>query len=100
MLRYLCVAVVFLAAGTASAEQEFKRMPWHLVDIWWEMGEDQQFESYAIDVTEDTLATADYGSDFSAIAEHGNFQATQFHPERSGKYGARLLRNFLRLNQR
>jgi len=51
MLRHLCVVVVFLAAGTASAEQEFKRMPWHLVDIWWDTGEDSPFESYAIDVT-------------------------------------------------
>jgi hypothetical protein len=51
MLRYLCVAVVVLATGTASAQQEFKRMPWHLVDIWWDTGEDKPFESYAIDVT-------------------------------------------------
>jgi len=26
-------------------------MPWHLVDIWWDTGEDRPFESYAIDVT-------------------------------------------------
>ena len=51
--------------------------------------------SYAVDLTPDTLATADYGFDFSAIAERGNFAATQFHPERSGKFGARLLKNFL-----
>jgi hypothetical protein len=51
ILRYLCVAVVFLAAGTDSAQQQFKRMPWHLVDIWWDTGEDQPFESYAIDAT-------------------------------------------------
>lgn len=52
--------------------------------------------SYAIDVTADTLATADYGRDFTAIAERDNFAATQFHPERSGAFGARLLQNFLR----
>jgi len=51
MLRYLCVAVVFLAAGTASGQQDYKRMPWHLVDIWWDTGEDRPFESYAIDVS-------------------------------------------------
>lgn len=51
--------------------------------------------SYAVDVTEDTLATTEYGRDFAAIAERDNVAATQFHPERSGRYGARLLQNFL-----
>lgn len=51
--------------------------------------------SYALDVTPDTLATSDYGRDFTAIVERDNFAATQFHPERSGVHGARLLQNFL-----
>ena len=51
--------------------------------------------SYAADVTNDTLATAEYGKPFTAIAERTNFAATQFHPERSGKFGAQLLKNFL-----
>ena len=51
MLRHLFFAFLVLAASTASAQQDFKRMPWHLVDIWWDTGEDRPFESYAIDVT-------------------------------------------------
>ncbi len=51
--------------------------------------------SYALDVTTDTLAIADYGRDFTAIVERANFSAAQFHPERSGAFGARLLKNFL-----
>jgi glutamine amidotransferase len=51
--------------------------------------------SYAVDVTDDTLAVAEYGNPFTAIAERENFSATQFHPERSGTHGARLLKNFL-----
>ncbi len=51
--------------------------------------------SYAVELNEDTLATADYGGPFTAIAERANFYATQFHPERSGPFGARLLENFL-----
>jgi glutamine amidotransferase len=51
--------------------------------------------SYALDVTPDTLATSDYGRSFTAIVERDNFAAAQFHPERSGDCGARLLRNFL-----
>jgi glutamine amidotransferase len=51
--------------------------------------------SYAVDVTEDTVATTNYGIDFTAVTERDNFMATQFHPERSGQYGARVLKNFL-----
>ena len=51
--------------------------------------------SYAVDVTEDTVATTNYGVDFTAVTERDNFMATQFHPERSGRYGARVLKNFL-----
>jgi glutamine amidotransferase len=52
--------------------------------------------SYALDVQPDTLACAEYGRKFTAIVERDNFTATQFHPERSGEFGARLLQNFLR----
>ncbi len=52
--------------------------------------------SYALDIQTDTLACTEYGRKFSAIVERNNFAATQFHPERSGIFGARLLENFLR----
>jgi len=51
--------------------------------------------SYAVEVTDDTLAVAEYGRPFTAIAERANFSAAQFHPERSGNAGAQLLKNFL-----
>ena len=51
--------------------------------------------SYAVDVLSTTLAIADYGRPFSAIVRDGNFMGCQFHPERSGADGARLLSNFL-----
>ena len=53
--------------------------------------------SYALEVTDATLATCDYGSPFTAIVGKGNFFGAQFHPERSGSAGARLLQNFLDL---
>lgn len=43
------------------------------------------------------LATADYGGPFAAIVRRGNVCGCQFHPERSGPAGARILRNFLDL---
>ncbi|HXS26557.1 MAG TPA: imidazole glycerol phosphate synthase subunit HisH [Steroidobacteraceae bacterium] len=53
--------------------------------------------SYAAPPSEVTLATAHYGADVSAAVRSGNFWGTQFHPERSGSTGARILGNFLRI---
>ena len=53
--------------------------------------------SYALEVTAATLATCDYGGPFTAVVGKNNFFGAQFHPERSGKAGARLIQNFLEL---
>lgn len=42
-----------------------------------------------------TVATSDYGGQFSTVVRRGNFAGAQFHPERSGPAGARVLANFL-----
>jgi len=51
--------------------------------------------SYAVLPNENTVATADYGVPFSAAIANKNFYGVQFHPERSGKNGAMLLKNFV-----
>ena len=51
--------------------------------------------SFAIPCCASTLATAEYGEAFSAAVGSGNFAGVQFHPERSGKAGAKLIANFL-----
>lgn len=53
--------------------------------------------SYAAPVSDLTLATATYGDAFSAIVQRDNVYGAQFHPERSAKVGAQLLKNFLQL---
>ena len=53
--------------------------------------------SYALPVSDNTLATAYHADEFSALIGHRNFVAAQFHPERSSAAGARLLRNFVGL---
>lgn len=53
--------------------------------------------SFALPVSERTLATAQHAEEFSAIVSHGNYFATQFHPERSAATGARILQNFLEI---
>jgi glutamine amidotransferase len=53
--------------------------------------------SYAAPTTADTVAQAEYGEAFTAAVSRGNVHGVQFHPERSGDAGARLLANFLAL---
>lgn len=51
----------------------------------------------ATNSTDDVVAYCDYGAPFAAVLQRENVFATQFHPEKSGTAGARLLRNFVRL---
>lgn len=51
---------------------------------------------YAVPAGDWTVATTEYGSNFTAVARRENFCGTQFHPERSGVVGARILANFLK----
>jgi len=53
--------------------------------------------SYAAPISEYTLASCEYGSKFSAIIGKNNFIGCQFHPERSGALGSKIIKNFLNL---
>lgn len=73
----------------ASASQLFKDIP------------DETFfyfaHSYYVPINLFTIASADYGNVFSAAVEKENYYGVQFHPEKSGKYGIQLLKNFIEL---
>ena len=53
--------------------------------------------SYCVPVSPWTIAVTDYVQPFSAALHRDNFYATQFHPEKSGSVGKRILQNFLDL---
>ena len=53
--------------------------------------------SYYVPLCEETIATADYILPYSASLHKDNFYTCQFHPEKSGKVGKQILRNFLDL---
>lgn len=53
--------------------------------------------SYYVPLNKHTIATTDYIQPFSAALNKDNFYATQFHPEKSGSAGEKILSNFLNL---
>lgn len=53
--------------------------------------------SYASLDSKGAAATCSHGAEFAAVIEQRNIFAVQFHPEKSGDPGARILQNFLRL---
>lgn len=53
--------------------------------------------SYYVEAGNFTTALTDYTLPFSSAVQKDNFYATQFHPEKSGKVGERILKNFLNM---
>jgi glutamine amidotransferase len=51
--------------------------------------------SYVAPVTGDTVAVTEHGEPFAAVVQRGHVSGVQFHPEKSGDVGLRILRNFV-----
>jgi len=52
--------------------------------------------SYFAPVCKETIATSEYGNMYSTALQKANFYGVQFHPEKSGKAGEKILFNFLK----
>lgn len=53
--------------------------------------------SYYVPLIDETIALSEYSTLYSVAIQKNNFYGVQFHPEKSGKPGSRLLENFLKL---
>jgi glutamine amidotransferase/cyclase len=51
--------------------------------------------SYAAPVVAESVAATEYGGKFTSVFEKGALWAVQFHPEKSGDVGLKVLKNFL-----
>lgn len=90
----------------ARHEDKIPHMGWNSLQIPQPEGIFRNFQggefvyfvhSFYVPVSEYTAAATDYIHPFSAAMHKDNFYATQFHPEKSGEVGQRILRNFLEL---
>ena len=87
-----------------SGEQRIPHMGWNNLDRVREsrllegLG-DRPFvyfaNSYYAPAVPETSASCEYGAVFAAVIEHRNISAVQFHPEKSGAAGLRIIRNFV-----
>lgn len=53
--------------------------------------------SYYAPITSETIGKTFYGIEFGSVVWHNNYYGVQFHPEKSGKIGLKLLSNFVNL---
>ncbi len=89
-----------------SAPQRVPHMGWNAVSrtsdsrLLHNIGADENFyfaNSYFCPLTAATTATTNHGLEFSSVVEVGNVFGVQFHPEKSGQSGLRVLENFVGL---
>ena len=119
----ICVGMQWLYAGSSEAPNQpgfghfaescehFSESPEKVPHVGWnslevragsrllagvEPGEHVYFtHSYKAPVTADTAAITHYIEPFAAAVERGNVMGVQFHPEKSGATGLKILKNFL-----
>lgn len=53
--------------------------------------------SYYVPICSETIGVSSYPIEFSAVVQKDNFFGTQFHPEKSGLSGSKILQNFVSL---
>lgn len=105
-LGLVCGNVVGIPPG-----QTVPHMGWNLVnlpedmDLFAGLGEEKYFyfaHSYYAEVSDSQakVAYTDYGFDLAASVQKANIYGTQFHPEKSGKTGLKVLKNFAEICER
>ena len=78
---------------------QWNKISWNQESLMFEGLENGEWmyfvHSYVAPITNATVATCHYGERLCAAQINGNLWATQFHPEKSGQGGLRILKNFV-----
>ncbi|MFZ4667890.1 MAG: imidazole glycerol phosphate synthase subunit HisH [Microthrixaceae bacterium] len=94
-------AVRRLPGGVKHPQMQWNRLEVHRAGPLFDGLGDQPWmyfvHSFAAAASDDVVATCDYGGAVTAAAQRGNVVAVQFHPEKSGAAGLRLLGNFVHM---
>lgn len=84
--------------GWNSLEIDSTKQEEHVLFNGFQGGEFVYFvHSFYVPLCKETIAKTNYIQPFSAALHKDNFYATQFHPEKSGSVGEKILKNFLEL---
>lgn len=86
-------------------EDKVPQMGWNMIEdtktVLFKGFEKPEFvyfiHSFYVPTCDWTIATTNYIQPYSSALHKDNFYATQFHPEKSGKVGERILKNFIEL---
>ena len=100
----ICIGMQILCSSSEEGALKIPEMGWNSISIktqsplFRDIPDDSYVyyvHSFAPDICNDTIAVTEYGRPFSAALARDNFFGTQFHPEKSGSIGQRILENFL-----
>lgn len=100
-----CLGIFDIAVKRFPPQDKVPHMGWNRIekregDLFTGLGEEAYLyyvHSYYAELSEYTIAQTDYIVPYSAALRKGNFYALQAHPEKSGKDGEKILKNFLDL---
>ena len=108
-LRWLDMETIKFKSNELPTSSKVPHMGWNGISVkkesrlFKDMYEDARFyfvHSYHLSATDDSdiLATTNYGYNFISAIEKDNIAGVQFHPEKSHKFGMKLLKNFAELS--
>ncbi|MEW5846223.1 MAG: imidazole glycerol phosphate synthase subunit HisH [Bacteroidota bacterium] len=100
-----CLSVCDFETVRFSISLKVPQMGWNKVkltgnELFYGLEKEEWFyfvHSYYVPKSSFTIATCNYGVEFTAAVQHKNFWGVQFHPEKSGEKGLQLLKNFIEL---
>ena len=101
-----CLGVIPVAVNQFPPKEKVPHMGWNTLNVkdnhplFANLSATAHFyfvHSYYVELSEYTIAENDYILPFAAAMQKDNFYAVQFHPEKSGKDGEQLIKNFLEL---